>query len=90
MAAKITPSQALSSQATTDLLRVANSSGMLYFMLPPFTTFFSLLTHDSRLDEFPCYSPVDTWAGDASRGNNPMTDLFFDFGPNGGHPAPNA
>ncbi|KFY24680.1 hypothetical protein V493_05104 [Pseudogymnoascus sp. VKM F-4281 (FW-2241)] len=42
------------------------------------------------LDEFPCYSPVDTWAGDASRGNNPMTDLFFDFGPNGGHPAPNA
>ncbi|KFY73309.1 hypothetical protein V499_06602 [Pseudogymnoascus sp. VKM F-103] len=42
------------------------------------------------LDDLDRYSPFGTWAGDVSRGYNPVTDRFFDSGPNGGLPARDA
>ncbi|KFY10389.1 hypothetical protein V491_07674 [Pseudogymnoascus sp. VKM F-3775] len=42
------------------------------------------------LKELLQYSPFDTWESEVSRGENPVTDFFFDLNSNRGPPARNA
>lgn len=59
-------------------------------LAPPASTFCSVLTHGSRFDELPHYSPFDGWAGNVSRDDDPVAHFRFDFDPNGGPPARDA